>query len=79
MKLLVATKDGQGDAPDDYCWTIEGELARALTDECASPERCGCGRGFSGLASSRATTTVKVVESTITLEELLRELRGRGF
>jgi len=75
MKVLIATRDTQGDVPGDYCWTVEGELVRILADECRSPDRCGCGRGFPGLASSRATTTVRVVERPMALEDLTRALR----
>jgi hypothetical protein len=62
MRVVVATSEGQGRWPDDYCWTVEGELVLvgpAL--ECDCPE-CGCDRGFPGLASCRATTTAKVVD-----------------
>lgn len=62
MKVLVATNETQGQRPDDYAWTVEGELVTPLAVECSSPDRCGCGRGFSGLGSSRATTTAMVVE-----------------
>ena len=62
MKVLVATDAGQGEAPDDYCWTLEGELVTPLVAECARPQRCGCGRGFPGFGSARATTTAMVVD-----------------
>lgn len=62
MRVLVATGRGQGDHPGDYCHTIDGELVTPLVTECCEPERCGCGRGFPGLASSRATTTALVVD-----------------
>ena len=61
MRLLVATNELQGVRPDDYAWTVEGELVVAETTQCAD-QRCGCTRGFSGLASSRATTTAMVVD-----------------
>jgi hypothetical protein len=63
MKVLVATRRTQGLRSDDYCWTIDGELVLAgALIECCLPERCGCGRAFPGLASSRATTTAIIVE-----------------
>jgi hypothetical protein len=62
MRVLVATTDGQGDVADDYCWTVEGELVTPLGPACSEPERCGCGRGFPGLASDKATSTAMVVE-----------------
>jgi hypothetical protein len=63
MRVLVATNDEQGTQAGDYSWTLEGELV--LTGpllECCEPARCGCGRGFPGLGSARATTTALVVE-----------------
>jgi len=63
VKVLVATSLTQGHARDDYCWTVDGELVLAGPIlECSTPHRCGCGRGFPGLASCRATTTAMVVD-----------------
>jgi len=65
MKLLTATTTGQGQRRNDYCWTVEGELVY-LGLICGRDERegpdggCGCGRGFGGLNSHRATTTAMV-------------------
>lgn len=77
MKVLVATRRTQGLRPDDYCWTIDGELVLAgAVIECSSPERCGCGRGFPGLASARATTTAIIVERPeIDMHELSSSIR----
>ncbi|MPY77362.1 MAG: hypothetical protein GEV04_02495 [Actinophytocola sp.] len=63
-KVLVATAKTQGARDNDYNWCIEGELVwfppmcrRGIED----PDgRCGCGRGFGGLNSHRATTTAMV-------------------
>ncbi len=62
MLVLVATRQGQGDVQGDYSWTVEGELVTPVVAECSSGDRCGCSRGFPGLASSRATTTAQVVD-----------------
>ena len=63
MRVLIATEEGQGTRPGDYCWTVEGELVLiGPMLECHEPQRCGCGRGFPGLGSARATTTAMVVE-----------------
>jgi len=62
MKVLVATHQTQGDQEGDYCWSLDGELVTPFVLECRSPATCGCGRGFPGLASSRATTTALVVD-----------------
>lgn len=62
MRVLTATNELQGTAPGDYCFTVEGELVIADVVECAHPDRCGCGRGFPGVSSHRATTTAQVVD-----------------
>lgn len=62
MKLLVATRETQGDRVDDYCYTVDGELVTPVVFECDHGDECGCQRGFPGLASSRATTTARVAE-----------------
>jgi hypothetical protein len=72
MRLLVATNELQGIRADDYAWTVEGELVVAESTVCADP-RCGCARGFSGLASSRATTTAMVVDLPHIDPDALRE------
>ena len=61
VKVLVATKERQGDRHDDYAWAVDGEFVYVPADTCDCPG-CGCGRGFAGMASSRATTTALVVE-----------------
>lgn len=73
MLVLIATNEMQGIAHDDYSWTIEGELVTPVATECASGERCGCNRGFPGLASGFATTTAMVVDRPGVTEADLRE------
>lgn len=64
IKVLVATSKTQGARDNDYNWCIEGELVwfppmcRRGRDD--PDDRCGCGRGFGGLNSHRATTTAMV-------------------
>lgn len=75
MKILVATALTQGMASNDYHYCIEGELVW-IQEPCASgrdePDGgCGCGRGFAGAASHRATTTAMVVESEMTPADLV--------
>jgi len=62
MLVLIATHELQGTGSDDYAHTVEGELVTPLATECASGDRCGCRRGFPGLASGLATTTAMIVE-----------------
>ncbi len=72
MKVLVATRQTQGSQLGDYSWTVEGELVTPVTVECCSAHLCGCGRGFSGLGSDRATTTAMVADLPDLQPELLR-------
>lgn len=74
MRVLVATTETQGDRPGDYSATLEGELVTVLVVECDAPDRCGCGRGFPGLASRRATTTACVVERPDLDADTVRDL-----
>ncbi|MBM7507486.1 hypothetical protein JOE61_001300 [Nocardioides salarius] len=74
MKVLVATSRTQGDVEGDYSFCVPGELLW-ITMVCDTdrlyPERgCGCGRGFGGLTSHRATTTAEVAELDITETQL---------
>jgi len=73
MLVLIATNELQGTAPDDYAWTVEGELVTPVATECADGDRCGCARGFPGLASARATTTAMIIERPGVTEDDLRD------
>lgn len=74
MKVLVATSSTQGDVDGDYSFCVPGEILW-ITMVCDTdrlyPERgCGCGRGFGGLTSHRATTTAEVADLDITEADL---------
>jgi hypothetical protein len=73
MKVMVATKEMQGVVQGDYCWCVEGELVTGVVVACCDGDRCGCSRGWTGLASSRATTTALVVDRPGVTEADLRE------
>jgi hypothetical protein len=65
MHVLVATAETQGVRPNDYSWTLEGELAKIPIGRCTQghvDDDCGCSRGMSGVGSSRATTTIRVAD-----------------
>lgn len=87
MKILVATHRTQGDRPDDYMHGVPGELVwipPACDTDLKYPGRgCGCGRGFGGLSSHKAMTTVEVVESPMSAEEVRlafeTSLRDQGW
>ena len=75
MRILVATGLTQGVKHDDYHYCIEGELVW-VQEPCAKDKNdpggpCGCGRGFAGAASHRATTTAIVVESEMTRAQMV--------
>lgn len=78
MKVLTATSAGQGRRPNDFSFTIEGELVW-LGIVCATDRRdpdggCGCGRAFSGLNSHLATTTARVRDLRMTRNDLIDAL-----
>ncbi len=80
MKVLVATSETQGQQPGDYDWCVDGELVW-IGEVCDTDRRdpaggCGCGRGFAGMASRRATTTAAVRElAWVTRETFHTSLR----
>ena len=64
MRVLVATSATQGTRATDFAFCVEGELIW-LHPICSAAEKnpygsCGCGRSFSGLSSTRHTTTAVV-------------------
>ena len=68
MKVLVATKLGQGKRKNDFFWCNEGEPV-GLAMECDGESvdgHCGCRRSFSGIDSRKGTTTARVVDIEIT-------------
>jgi hypothetical protein len=75
MRILVATGLTQGLELNDYHHCIDGELVW-IQEPCAKDRYdpdgpCGCGRGFAGAASHRATTTARVIESELTPDEMV--------
>lgn len=73
MLVLIATNETQGDQPGDFAHAVDGELVTPVGAECCSPATCGCGRGFPGLASARATTIAMVVDRPELTEQDLRD------
>jgi hypothetical protein len=75
MKFLVATGLTQGMEPNDYHYCVEGELVW-IQEPCGKDRNdpdgpCGCGRGFAGAASHRATTTATVIESELSRDDAI--------
>jgi len=85
MKVMVATDQSQGVEAGDFCWTLDGELVLSGPSlECDDAEVCGCGRGFPGLGSCRATTTAMVVDrpeiDRVMLADVIRDsLERQGW
>lgn len=80
MQVLVATHRTNGVEPGDYGFCVEGELVY-IQDPCDGDLRdpdgpCGCGRGFSGMNSHRATSTALVAETPVPLEEVREALKS---
>jgi hypothetical protein len=64
MKLLISTKETQGQRPNDFCYTNPGELVVPgfeCDSEHGDPDGvCGCARAMCGLQTRKGTTTAKV-------------------
>lgn len=80
MKVLVATRRTQGEHATDYDWCVAGELVRVgevCARDRADPDGgCGCGRGFGGLNSHRATTTAAVAEVALSRADYVEAIRS---
>jgi hypothetical protein len=79
MKVLVATKDGQGIRKNDFCWVPEGEIVH-FGFECDRDKEdidgfCGCRRAMVGLECAKATTTMKVAEVPVKKKEIFERLK----
>lgn len=77
MKVIVSTKETQGQRKNDFCWVPEGEPV-TFSMECDGEDvdgSCGCRRALGGMRSDRATTTMKVVEIDITRDEFRAAIR----
>ena len=80
MRVLRATKATNGDIAGDYMSGVPGELVYlglvCATDRDDPDGGCGCGRGFSGLSSARATTTAVVADAPLTGAEVREAYRS---
>jgi hypothetical protein len=79
MRILVATALTQGMRSNDYNYCIPGEpvwIQEPCDRDRQNPDGgCGCGRGFAGAASHRATTTAQIADLDITRGELVLAMR----
>lgn len=78
MKVMVATKDTQGRRRNDFCHARPGELVRFAT-ECDGEQvdgPCGCRRYMVGIETTKATTTVQIVDKhDMTVNDLAKLIR----
>jgi hypothetical protein len=71
MKIIVATSETQSQRPGDFNFVPDGEIVTVSDCDCLHP-RCDCVRSMVGINSGKGTTTMKIVESDITLQEYSR-------
>jgi len=77
MKILISTKETQGQRTNDFNYTDPEEPLRFGTD-CSHESidgGCGCRRSMVGAKTHTATTTMKVIESPYTTEEYVRLIK----
>lgn len=77
MKVMVATREGQGLRKNDFCHADDGEPVGFPTLECGGERvdgSCGCRRSMVGLKSGKGTTTFRVVDMKDMNEDGLRHL-----
>ena len=76
MKILVATKETQGKRKNDFCWCEEGEfLIHSMECDGEGVDgHCGCKRSLCSIKTGTATTTMKVIESDLKKDGLVRQV-----
>lgn len=86
MKVLVATKETQGNRKNDFSWATEGELVNfpsLVCDRESVDGKCGCKRSMCGVESLKATTTIRVSDEDMSeadlKEALLKMLKKSGW
>jgi len=85
MKVLVATRDGQGLRRNDFCFVPDGELVRFgfVCDGEELDGSCGCLRSLCGFDCLKSTTTFKVADLPLSEDEyfdkLVASFRSSGW
>ena len=76
MKILVSTKEKQGNRKNDFCFTDDREYVKfgMECDRETLDGHCGCKRSMVGVKTLKATTTFKVAEENITMMEYIKIL-----
>lgn len=73
MKIIVATKERQGDRGGDFCDADEGEIVIPVLCD-GEHDGCSCDRLFIGVRTSKETTTAMVEESDLSREDYQRQI-----
>lgn len=72
MKILVATKATQNFRSNDFSWANNDEIVH-FGSECDGGSidgKCGCRRSMTGIDSRKGTTTMRVIDSDISMAQL---------
>ena len=75
MKIFTATAQTQGTRSDDFFFCQEGEIVHFGVFRCSTEKlqrRCGCYRSMVGLVTSKATTTFKVEDMNLRIDDLAK-------
>src|ERR1700674_5071922 len=76
VKVLVSTKQTQGQRKNDFNFVPEDELvAPSVIGSCGdakADDSCGCARSLIGIDSFKATTTAEVVERELNQTQLAK-------
>lgn len=59
---------------DDWCWGVEGEPA--IPGMVCDGPGCGCDRSHIGLSTAKGSTTLRVVDSDLTRDDLEAAIAG---
>ncbi|HYL37933.1 MAG TPA: hypothetical protein VEV17_18605 [Bryobacteraceae bacterium] len=77
MKVLVATKETQGQRASDFSFVPEGELLSFVIEcDLEADGSCGCMRSMAGIECHGCTTTLKVAEVAMTVAQFQEKLRA---
>jgi len=86
MKILVSTKNTQGQRKNDFCFVPEGEIVipgeRCSGGTC--DDDCGCSRSMTGIKCRKGTTTFIVADNplityTSLIEKIMKSQKDAGL
>ncbi len=75
MKIIVATKETQGQRADDFNFADEGEIV--IVADCDHLHGgCDCERSMVGVRSGKGTTTMMIVEADLSRQQFIEMIRA---